>query len=245
MMGTRKDRDPATSFRRRLPGAAVVLGALFLAGIFFACKPQKQEAQKPQVVAKKIVSDKVAKKTVPPENVKKKKGPEIKKPAPVAAGEKTASAPKTRALTPPVKPKNILSLLGLAPKEKGVPSGRLYNPKGKLDPFEPLFRQQPAAKSKKKKRKRRKGPLTPLEKVDLSQLRLTGVILAKTGNRALVREASGKGYVVKVGTPIGINSGRIVQILKDRIIVEEEVEDLLGKVTVKKRTMTLRKPPGE
>lgn len=119
-----------------------------------------------------------------------------------------------------------------------------YNPEGKIDPFVPLFKEEQVALPTKEK-KRRRANLTPLEKVDLSQLRLLGVILAPSGNRAMVSEVNGKGYVVTVGTYMGIASGRVVEILSDRIIVEEEVENILGKISLRKRELKLQKPAGE
>jgi type IV pilus assembly protein PilP len=120
----------------------------------------------------------------------------------------------------------------------------LYNPEGKPDPFEPLFKKENVALASKRKIKRRK-PLTPLEKLNLSQLTLVGIIRAPSGNRALVQEASGKGYVVKKGTYIGTQSGKVEQILEDRIIVEEKNENIYGKMTTVKKTLKLQKPPGE
>jgi type IV pilus assembly protein PilP len=119
-----------------------------------------------------------------------------------------------------------------------------YNPEGKLDPFSPLFREKPVAIAVKKV-KRPTKPLTPLEKVDLSQLKLVGIVIAPSGNKALVKEASGKGYIVKKGTYIGIHSGKIVEIKQDRVIVEEEVEDIYGKISATKKTLQLQKPSGE
>lgn len=74
--------------------------------------------------------------------------------------------------------------------------------------------------------------VTALEKVDLSQLKLIAVI----GNQrqALLEDASGKGYVVKIGTPIGLNSGKVLQILKGRIIIKEKSKDGYRKTTIKK-----------
>jgi type IV pilus assembly protein PilP len=121
----------------------------------------------------------------------------------------------------------------------------LYNPEGKLDPFEPLFKKEPISLAAGKKKIKRRKPLTPLERINLSQLSLVGIIQSHSGNRALVQEASGKGYVVKKGTYIGTNSGKILQILKDRIIIEEESEDIYGKVSIIKKPLKLQKPPGE
>lgn len=131
-----------------------------------------------------------------------------------------------------------------------------YSPKGKVDPFEPLLREESkktekrppeildvtVASSKPKPPPRR---LTPLERLDLGQLKLVGIIRAETGNKALVEEASGKGYIIVKGTYIGIHSGIVVDILPDRVVVEEQDEDVLGKVTVRKRELKFNRPEGE
>lgn len=122
----------------------------------------------------------------------------------------------------------------------------LYNPAGKINPFAPLFeKEHVVAAAKRTKKKQRRGHLTPLEKVDLSQLTLLGTIMASSGNRAMVADSSGKGYVVKTGAYIGMSSGRVIEILQDRIIVEEEVENILGKISLRKRELKLQKPLGE
>ena len=139
----------------------------------------------------------------------------------------------------------VASVSPASPKIETPEISDLYKPEAKLDPFEPLFRKEPASIAVRKKKSKRRSPLTPLEKMDLSQLKLSGIILAPSGNKALVQEASGKGYVVKKGTYIGIHSGKIVEILEDQIIVEEEAEDMYGKVSIVKKSLKLQKPPGE
>jgi type IV pilus assembly protein PilP len=122
-----------------------------------------------------------------------------------------------------------------------------YDPQGRFDPFAPLFKEQATAEataaSKGKHQKR--VPQTPLEKVALSQLKLSAIIRASAGHRALVADASGKGYVVQPGTYIGLNSGKVVQIERDRIVIEEEIEDLMGEVKVQNSELKLQKPAGE
>lgn len=131
-------------------------------------------------------------------------------------------------------------------KETNIPEiNNLYNPEGKLDPFESLFKKETVSLAVGNKSIEQRKPLTPLERINLSQLTLVGIIEAPSGNRALVQETTGKGYVVKKGTYIGTNSGKIVQILKDRIIIEEESEDIYGKVSIIKKPIKLQKPPGE
>ncbi|MBW1728358.1 MAG: pilus assembly protein PilP [Deltaproteobacteria bacterium] len=130
--------------------------------------------------------------------------------------------------------------------EKIEPSeiNNFYNSKGKLDPFKPLIREKSVALPVKHRKAVRRRLLTPLEKLDLSQLKLVAILRAPSGNKALVEEDSGKGYIVKKGTYIGTNAGRVINILPNKIIVEEEVEDIYGKISVRKKEIEL-KPPGE
>jgi len=120
----------------------------------------------------------------------------------------------------------------------------IYDPTGKINPFEPLFREQQGL-AKKSKKKIKRVPRTPLERIDLAQLKLVGIILASSGNRALVEESTGKGYVIKKGTYIGTNGGKIVKIQKEIVYVEEKFEDVFGKIQTRKRELKLPKPPGE
>lgn len=165
---------------------------------------------------------------------------------PVKAGaepvKELANAEAVPTVQPPEEPKYIPDLaVG-------------YDPKGKIDPFVPLIRDEPvkppkeageeAVDAKGQKRKKR-VPQTPLEKIELNQLRLRAIILAPSGNRALVEESSGKGYILTQGTYIGRNQGTVTKILKDKVIVEEVVESLQGDITTQEKELKLPKPPGE
>jgi Tfp pilus assembly protein PilP len=83
---------------------------------------------------------------------------------------------------------------------------------------------------------------TPLEKIDLSQLKLTGIILAVSGNKALVREVTGRGHVISEGTPIGTHGGRVAGVLKDKVIVKERMKDLTGRFFFQETELKLNKP---
>jgi type IV pilus assembly protein PilP len=85
-----------------------------------------------------------------------------------------------------------------------------------------------------------------LLKVTLAQLKVAGIIIMPGGNKALVEDPSGKGYIVYEGTYIGEHFGRIQEILKDRIVVEEELEDFVsGKLKVQITELELRENVGE
>ena len=154
---------------------------------------------------------------------------------------KNSSISASRYDTAAPSDKLIAATSNVTPKLAAIP--RAYNAIGKIDPFEPLFKEKPLIAKKKINKKR--IPRTPLERIDLSQLKLVGIILASSGNRALVEESSGKGYVIKKGTYIGINSGKVVKIKKEKVVVEEEFEDVFGKTKLRQREIKLPKPPGE
>jgi type IV pilus assembly protein PilP len=186
--------------------------------LFWGCEKPSEPPSASRQVTKRII-------------IAEKKAPQ--KPAAASTQAKPADLSKHEAAT---------AAAGNTEPSETIP---LYNPEGKLDPFEPLFKKENVSLNASQKKIERRKPLTPLEKLNLSQLTLVGIILAPSGNRALVQEASGKGYIVKKGTYIGTQSGRVKQILDDRIIVEEKSEDLYGKASTIDKTLKLQKPPGE
>jgi len=159
---------------------------------------------------------------------------------PAAVGEAPIQPPAV-AGEPGTSEKLIASAPPAATGLTGIPAK--YDPTGKIDPFQPLFQDKPVLAKKSQHKKRQ--PQTPLERIDISQLKLVGIILASSGNRALVEESTGKGYVIKKGTYIGTNSGQVVKIQKEAVIVEEEFEDVSGKIATRQREIKLPKPPGE
>jgi len=125
---------------------------------------------------------------------------------------------------------------------------RIYDPAKRINPFTPLFKpdQNKSATPQKSKSKRKKRvPQTPLERISLEQLELRAIIRAPSGNRALVEDSSGKGYIIKKGTYIGLNSGIVTQVHSDSVIVEEEVENLMGELVLNNTEIKLQKQTGE
>ena len=122
-----------------------------------------------------------------------------------------------------------------------------YDPEGRFDPFEPLFKDEPTETEvvTNKDRRRKRVPQTPLERVALSQLKLSAIMRTPRGNSAIVEDATGKGYVIKKGTYIGLNSGQVVLIDRARVVVEEEIENVLGEYILKNTELKLQKPAGE
>jgi type IV pilus assembly protein PilP len=120
-------------------------------------------------------------------------------------------------------------------------AGRFYTREGKVDPFEPFLRVPEAEVSNSEQEKLQiRPPQTPLERFDLDQLKLTGILVSSAKIRALIQEASGKGYIISEGTYIGDKGGQVTKITNDRVVVEEKYIDVLGKVAVREIEIKLR-----
>ena len=238
--------------------------------VLLGCDMPAEEPLKPLIVTKKIKPPK-DKTRLPPRKPARASQP-APKPEPPASGKqapertvlaKNAGPPAAKSSEaekpkPSLAPKSDISDIQASTTGQAEapamdqntvartsPGARpIYNPKGKINPFEPLFREKPTVAKTKSKRDKR-IPRTPLEKIDLSQLRLVGIVTAVSGNKALVEESNGKGYVIRKGTYIGTNAGKVVQIQSNKVIVAEEYEDYSGNVTVKNKELKLPKPPGD
>jgi len=110
-----------------------------------------------------------------------------------------------------------------------------YNPVGKADPFKPFIQLEP-------EKLRKTAFLTPLQKYDISQLKLVAIITIPEGNVALVEDQQGRGYFLKRGIAIGRHEGKVKAILKDRVIVEEAYLDVLGQAKVNEISLFLHRP---
>ena len=94
---------------------------------------------------------------------------------------------------------------------------------GRRDPFVPLSRiRRPIEASDE--------PATPLQSYDLSQFRLAGVIVGKGASKAMVIAPDGKSYILSKGVKIGKNSGVVITISSESVLVEEKYFDFSGNV---------------
>lgn len=71
-------------------------------------------------------------------------------------------------------------------------------------------------------------PKSELETVPVSDFKMVGVLTGPYKTRALVRSPSGSVYTISDGTRIGVQNGYVRKVLRDRIIVNEILQDVLG-----------------
>ncbi len=104
------------------------------------------------------------------------------------------------------------------------------------DPFRPFTVEARPKKSG--------TPKTPLQQYDIGALTLVAIIWDTANPKAMVEDATGLGYTISIGTPIGRLGGVVKTIESDRVIVEEEFVDFYGEKKKTEKILKL-KPEGE
>lgn len=114
-------------------------------------------------------------------------------------------------------PAQIQQKKPLAPTAKDNYS---YNPAGKPDPFRPVIE---AAKPQNIAAKKKQDELSmfPLQRAETARYNVVGIAGDKDHRVAIVEDAGKKFYPLVIGTHIGLNKGKVIEILADRVIVEE------------------------
>lgn len=142
----------------------------------------------------------------------------------------------------PGKAKKILSTGPI--EEKTDTLG--YNPEGRIDPFSNLWLQKPDDSKSLSEPVADCPKGAVLKELDLGQLNLIGIILTGSGNRALLQEASGRGYIITEGMCVGKTGSKVATILLDKIILEEKMRDIRsGKISIRQKEIVIHKQPGQ
>ncbi len=133
-----------------------------------------------------------------------------------------------------VKPKpQVITQVTATVTEQKPQAVYSYNPAGKRDPFTPII--------VKEDRKARSEDHPPLERYNIYEFKLTGVVWGGFGYNAMLEGPDGKGYFVRVGTIIGQNRGVVKKITKDAMVIEEKLKSISGETDRKEIVIELRK----
>ena len=142
-----------------------------------------------------------------------------------------------KAPTPPTPP--AVSKPGTKPVSQATPTPiaiqpeYVYDAHGRKDPFAPLFiKETPGAKLSER---------PPLERYNIYDFKMTGIVWGGFGYNAMVEAPDGKGYFVHEGTIMGPNKGVVTKITHDRMIVEEKFKNFSGEIERKNIVIELRK----
>jgi len=148
-----------------------------------------------------------------------------KAPATVGQGlealKETAKAKLQETLAGKEPAKAEAGISSLPAKKPEQPERPRYSSVGKRDPFRPLSLKPKASQ-------RARENLSPLERYELGQLKLVAIVWDIKEPKAMVEDGTGLGYVVKIGTLIGPNEGKVKAIKPAEVIIEERFTDFYG-----------------
>lgn len=109
-----------------------------------------------------------------------------------------------------------------------APAGEAYyyNPAGKRDPFQSFLSQSGRADEGMA------ADAPPLQRWDVDKFSLRGIIWDTTAPSALLVDPDGIGHVVRIGSYVGRNWGKVTSITQDGLVVTEEYETIDGELVV-------------
>lgn len=108
-----------------------------------------------------------------------------------------------------------------------------YNPLGKPDPFKPFINID--IRPSKTEAAKKAESIFPLQRAATESFRLVGVIGDNIRRVAIVEDAGKKFYPLFIGTRIGLNNGKVSEILADRIAVDEPDGKKVKRIILKLR----------
>lgn len=152
-----------------------------------------------------------------------------------AVGVSTGRAENKASTAPSAAPTAAVAEPAQGPVASLPGDDRPFDPTGRRDPFRPP-RATVATRSGE--------PPTPLQRYEIGQLKLVAIIYDTMQPRAVVEDDQGLGYIVRVGTAIGANGGRVRDIERGRVLIEEDSVDFYGESHLSNVVMELRTAEG-
>lgn len=116
----------------------------------------------------------------------------------------------------------------LPPEDEPVADTYYYNPAGKRDPFQGFVPKR--AGGQRPSEAPAEGP--PLQRWDVDKFVLRGIIWNTQSPRAVLVDPDGLGHVVRVGTYVGRNWGKVTSITQSGLVVTEEYQNIEGELIV-------------
>jgi type IV pilus assembly protein PilP len=112
-----------------------------------------------------------------------------------------------------------------------------YNPLGKPDPFRPFIVVEKVEKKNEKDKVEKKEPLSifPMQRAETDSYRVVGIAGKEDHRVAIAEDPAKKFYPLVKGTRIGLHNGKVVEIMADRVIVEEYDNKKAKRVILKLR----------
>lgn len=154
-------------------------------------------------------------------------------PAQPAPPGPAAGAPPLAKPEPPKPPDAAAAPTTVSPSSPmaAAADGYTYDPKSRRDPFQALT---------KAIKRERQLDVPPLQRYELSDVKILGIVWGGYGYHGLVQTPDGKGYTVKEGMLMGTNNGVIKAITDKAIVVSEPTVDFSGNKIQREVELLLR-----
>jgi len=153
-------------------------------------------------------------------------------------GDKTSSRPVKKAAPPkavqPV-PAPAVADADAALKDMAAHEGYIYQQRDRRDPFVPLI---VPTKKFTGKAVRETGTL---ESYDISEFTLSAIATKNKAYFALLVTPDNRSFTVHKGAAIGLNKGKVNQILSDKVILVEYSKDFRGEFKERQLILEFRK----
>lgn len=81
----------------------------------------------------------------------------------------------------------------------------------------------------------------PIQQFEVQQFKILGIVTGLSESRALIQDPSGKSYVIKNGSLIGPNNGKVRKIVSTAVEILEQYRDESGRIKNRVVTLTLRR----
>jgi type IV pilus assembly protein PilP len=108
-----------------------------------------------------------------------------------------------------------------------------YNPLGKPDPFKPFISID--VRPSKKEGEKKAESIFPLQRAAAESFKLVGIMGDRVRRVAIVEDTGRRFYPLFVGTHIGLNNGKVSEILADRVAVDEPDGKKVKRIILKLR----------
>jgi type IV pilus assembly protein PilP len=112
-----------------------------------------------------------------------------------------------------------------------------YSRLGRRDPFAPIMEHDG--------KKTKAGERPPLERFNIGEFKLSGIVWGGFGYSAMLEGPDGKGYFVRHGSVLGPNRGVVKKITQNTMIIEEKYKTYTGETERKEIILELRKKQEE
>jgi type IV pilus assembly protein PilP len=124
------------------------------------------------------------------------------------------------------------------PPKAEAGGGYFYDHGGRRDPFAPIIQLEG------KPRIGENVTLPPLERVNVSEINLIGIMWGGFGYTAMVQTPDGKGYTIRQGSRVGPNDGVVTLVTENTVVVREQFSDAYGNKQVRQHVKHLRQKQG-